>query len=279
MKFPALTLCLLLAIGSNAFLVSDLKALGDKLTSAFQTTFDTLKPTAETLGSQLLTSLKTTGSQLLSQGLQSLMFGAMNVLHGTQAPAKRNLFGDLTALFQNAQSGAHNLLTQDVDGLQRFFSGALGKLQELANVVPHLGSDQLAHFGQAVDQVVAQHSAGADSFLHQLINGLKTQVASSLHLNENKRALPVELDHLANSLLQSFTPKVEELKQVVSRFGELLKQSVQQLAANFLIHSSSLESKFSGVLGSSSPSGRTLNGFSLHVKYDTFDWSSTSHKH
>ncbi|PSD63468.1 hypothetical protein C7G80_19200, partial [Acinetobacter nosocomialis] len=199
---------------------------------------------------QLLTSLKTTGSQLLSQGLQSLLFGAMNVLHGTgnPAPAKRNLFGELSQALQNAQSGAQNLLTHEVDGLQRFFSGALAKLQELANLVPHLGGEQLAHFGQAVDHVVAQHSAGADSFLQQLVNGLKAQLANSLHLNGNKRALPVELDHLANSLLQSFTPKVEELKQVVSRFGELLKQSVQQLAAHFVTHSSSLESRFEGVL-------------------------------
>ncbi|WP_146132737.1 hypothetical protein, partial [Acinetobacter nosocomialis] len=174
----------------------------------------------------------------------------MNVLHGTgnPAPAKRNLFGELSQALQNAQSGAQNLLTHEVDGLQRFFSGALAKLQELANLVPHLGGEQLAHFGQAVDHVVAQHSAGADSFLQQLVNGLKAQLANSLHLNGNKRALPVELDHLANSLLQSFTPKVEELKQVVSRFGELLKQSVQQLAAHFVTHSSSLESRFEGVL-------------------------------
>ncbi|KAL3889409.1 hypothetical protein ACJMK2_001753 [Sinanodonta woodiana] len=260
MHFPALTLCLLLAIGSNAFLVSDIQAMYDKLYPAFQNvtglvdkmtsqgTVDTLKPTGESLGTRLLISLKTTGSQLLSQGLSSLMFGALNVLHGTPTPVKRNLFRELSQVLQNVQSGADNILTNKVDGLQRLLTGALGKLQELANLIPHLGGEQLEHFGQAVNQVVAHHSAGADSFLQQLVDGLKAQVASSLYRNGNKRTLPVGLDYLIDSLIKSFTPKIEQLKQVVSRFGELLKQSAQHLAVHIVVQSSSIEDKLNGVL-------------------------------
>jgi len=215
----ALTICLVLATGSQATFFDSLKDTFSKLGGAVTTTFSAVGQQAGVLGSQLLEQLKQQGGQLASQALQSLALNTMNSLQGTSAPSSKR---DLD--FNKLGDDAKQFVEHHMDMIQGVLNAAVHKLQDIPNHMEPMTVQEIEH---EIDTIVEAHNGLVSKLGGDLVNGLVQKIEAALQSMTNKRSSFTDaLSSVGHSLANFFQPHLQTLQNLVSGTGDALKQSV-----------------------------------------------------
>ncbi|XP_052058793.1 uncharacterized protein LOC127699097 [Mytilus californianus] len=211
-------LVLVLAVGSQGFLLDDLKETFHKVGDAFTATFHTVGEQAKQVGTSLLGSLKEQGSSLLGQTVQSLLLGGMQALQNTQvtpAGSKRNLEAQIL------EAELKSILADKLGKYQTTFNSAIDTLTKLGALSHSTDPTKLV---EAVDEIVHSHNTVSNKLLKELIQEIQQSLGKSLNLNK-RNALTDLLGQVGQNLAQFFQPHLEAAKNLVNGLGTVVKQT------------------------------------------------------
>ncbi|KAJ8309829.1 hypothetical protein KUTeg_011694 [Tegillarca granosa] len=237
----ALTICLVLATGSQANFLDSLKDTFSKLGSAVQTTFSAVGQQAGVLGTQLLEQLKQQGGQLASLALNT-----MNALQSPGGATKRNL--DFNKLGEEAKQ----FVEHHMDMIQGILNAAVHKFQDIPNHMTAMSVQEIEH---EIDTIVQAHNGLVSQIGGDLVDGLVKRIEAALHQMSHKRnGFTDALSSVGQSIANFFQPHLQTLQsnqetRLVSGTGDALKQTVNtfnnatnphhqaiQNSANELVH-------------------------------------------
>ncbi|XP_063426007.1 uncharacterized protein LOC134709793 [Mytilus trossulus] len=211
-------LVLVLAVGSQGFLLADLKETFHKVGDAFTSTFHTVGEQAKQVGNSLLGTLKEQGTSLLGQTVQSLLLGGMQALQNTQvtdAPTKRNLEAQIL------EAELKSILANKLGKYQTTFNSAVDTLTKLGALSHSTDPTQLV---EAVDEIVHSHNTASNKLLKELIQEVQQAFGKSIDLTK-RSALTDLLGQVGQGLAQFFQPHLEAAKNLVNGLGNVVKQT------------------------------------------------------
>ncbi|XP_064615493.1 uncharacterized protein LOC135479543 [Liolophura sinensis] len=264
--FIALTACLFLATGSDAFLghVGDFfKDLGHDIGQA-----------AKPIGEELLGTLENTGKSLLSQTVQDLLLHLGNV-------GKRE-----TDLIQKAESfikGVESFISNKVTQFKTLFGTVLNKLSAIQGKISNLSflTEPINNLIEEIEHTVAGHNAIADSLLGKIVEEAHSFLKPLL--GDSRRGIldNLGLNQIGQSLANLFKPHIDSLKTLVSSAGNTLKQhatnlmnavkgSVNELGTKLQTHVDTLKTHLGTITSTAGEALATLKDAVGQVMQDTF---------